>query len=106
ASSSRMDAAFRAGLEGLLLGISHLDAGRIAMLALGCLLLYLAIGREVEPLLLLPIGFGAVLVNIPDANLMAPGGVLRTIYDAGVLTEIFPVLVFLGIGAMTDFGPL
>ena len=76
------------------------------MLALGCLLLYLAIEREVEPLLLLPIGFGALLVNIPGADLMEPGGVLRTFYDTGVLTEIFPVLVFIGIGAMTDFGPL
>jgi carboxybiotin decarboxylase len=54
----------------------------------------------------LPIGFGAVIVNIPGANLMEPGGVLRTIYDAGVLTELFPVLIFIGIGAMTDFGPL
>jgi oxaloacetate decarboxylase beta subunit len=101
-----MDAAFRAGLEGLLLGVSLLDAGRVAMLALGCLLLYLAIGRGIEPLLLLPIGFGALLVNIPGADLMEPGGVLRTFYDAGVLTEVFPVLVFVGIGAMTDFGPL
>src|SRR3712207_4231448 len=101
-----MDAAFRAGLEGLLLGASQLDPGRIAMLVLGCLLLYLAIGRQIEPLLLLPIGSGAILVNIPGSGLMEPGGVLRTIYDAGVRTEIFPVLVFIGIGAMTDFGPL
>jgi oxaloacetate decarboxylase beta subunit len=76
------------------------------MIAVGCLLLYLAIGRGLEPLLLLPIGFGAVIVNIPGAHLMEPGGVLRTIYDAGVLTELFPVLIFIGIGAMTDFGPL
>ncbi len=101
-----MDAAFRAGLEGLLAGVSQLDAGRAAMLVLGCLLLYLAVGRGIEPLLLLPIGFGAILVNIPGAGLMEPGGVLRTFYDAGVLTEVFPVLVFIGIGAMTDFGPL
>jgi carboxybiotin decarboxylase len=101
-----MDATFRAGLEGLLFGVSQLDVGRVAMLALGCVLLYLAIGRGVEPLLLLPIGFGALLVNIPGADLMELGGVLRTFYDAGVLTEVFPVLVFIGIGAMTDFGPL
>lgn len=101
-----MDAAFRAGLEGLLLGVMHLDPGRIIMLAIGCGLLYLAIARQIEPLLLLPIGFGAILVNIPEAGLMEPGGVLRTFYDAGILTEIFPVLVFIGIGAMTDFGPL
>ncbi|HWP29771.1 MAG TPA: sodium ion-translocating decarboxylase subunit beta, partial [Chloroflexota bacterium] len=84
----------------------HLDPGRIIMLAIGCGLLYLAIARQIEPLLLLPIGFGAILVNIPEAGLMEPGGVLRTFYDAGILTEIFPVLVFIGIGAMTDFGPL
>jgi sodium ion-translocating decarboxylase beta subunit len=101
-----VDSAIWAGLGGLVLGISHLDLGRVVMLALGCLLLYLAIAREIEPLLLLPIGFGAVLVNIPDAGLMDEGGVLRVIYEAGVLTELFPVLIFIGIGAMTDFGPL
>src|SRR5215204_4413876 len=101
-----MDVAIRAGLEGLFVGFTHLDAGNVFMLALGCLLLYLAIGRGIEPLLLLPIGFGAILVNIPESGLMEPGGVLRTIYEAGVLTELFPVLVFIGIGAMTDFGPL
>jgi carboxybiotin decarboxylase len=101
-----MDAAFRAGVAGLLAGLGELDAGHVAMLALGCVLLYLAVGRGIEPLLLLPIGFGAILVNIPGAGLMEPGGVLRVFYDAGVLTEVFPVLVFVGIGAMTDFGPL
>jgi carboxybiotin decarboxylase len=101
-----MDVAIRAGLEGLFLGVSHLNPGNVFMLALGCLLLYLAIGRGIEPLLLLPIGFGAVLVNIPEAGLMEPGGVLRTFYEAGVTNEVFPVLVFIGIGALTDFGPL
>ena len=101
-----MEAALRAGVEGLLLGITHLDPGRLLMLGLGCGLLYLAIAKQIEPLLLLPIGFGAILVNIPEAGLMEPDGVLRHIYNAGVLTELFPVLVFIGIGAMTDFGPL
>jgi sodium ion-translocating decarboxylase beta subunit len=101
-----MDVAIRAGLEGLFVGFTHLDAGKVFMLALGCLLLYLAIGRGIEPLLLLPIGFGAVLVNIPESGLMEPGGVLRTFYNIGVANELFPVLVFLGIGALTDFGPL
>jgi len=59
-----------------------------------------------EPLLLIPIGFGAILVNIPLAGLMEEGGLLRHFYDAGVMTEIFPCLIFIGIGAMTDFGPL
>src|SRR5579875_2826029 len=101
-----MDVAIRAGLEGLFSGVARLNLGQLFMLALGCLLLYLAIAREIEPLLLLPIGFGAILVNIPDAGLMAEGGVLRTFYNAGVASEIFPVLVFIGIGALTDFGPL
>lgn len=101
-----MDAALRAGLEGLLQGVTSLGPGQVIMLALGCALLYLAIARGIEPLLLLPIGFGDILVNIPGAGLMDEGGVLRVFYQAGVLTEIFPVLIFIGIGAMTDFGPL
>lgn len=101
-----MERAIAAGLGGLVAGFASLTWQEVAMIAIGCLLLYLAIGRRLEPLLLLPIGFGAIIVNIPGAGLMAPGGVLRTIYDAGVLTELFPVLIFIGIGAMTDFGPL
>lgn len=76
------------------------------MLVIGSVLLYLGISKGFEPLLLLPIGFGAILVNIPQAELMAEGGVLRFFYETGVLTEIFPILIFLGIGAMTDFQPL
>lgn len=76
------------------------------MITVGGMLLYLGIGRGLEPLLLVPIGFGAILVNIPGSGLMEEHGVLRTLYNAGVLTELFPVLIFLGIGAMTDFGPL
>lgn len=76
------------------------------MLGIGGLLLYLGIHHGFEPLLLVPIGFGAILVNIPLAGLMEKGGILRTFYDAGVLTEIFPLLIFVGIGAMTDFTPL
>jgi oxaloacetate decarboxylase beta subunit len=72
----------------------------------GCALLYLGIKKDMEPLLLLPIGFGAILVNIPLAGLMEKGGLLLYFYEAGVLTEIFPCLIFIGIGAMTDFGPL
>jgi oxaloacetate decarboxylase beta subunit len=76
------------------------------MIAVGCALLYLGIKKNIEPLLLLPIGFGAILVNIPLGGMMEEGGLLRYFYDAGVLTEIFPCLIFIGIGAMTDFGPL
>jgi len=98
--------ALRAGLEGLILGVSHVTLGHLVMLVIGGLLLYLGIRHGFEPLLLVPIGFGAILVNIPLAGLMEKGGFLRTFYDAGVLTEIFPLLIFVGIGAMTDFTPL
>ncbi len=101
-----MDSALGAGLAGLLVGFANLTWQHVVMLAVGCGLIYLGVSRGLEPLLLLPIGFGAVLVNIPGAGLMEPGGVLRVIYDAGVATELFPVLIFIGIGAMTDFGPL
>ena len=76
------------------------------MIIVGCVLLYLGIKKDFEPLLLVPIGFGCILVNIPLAGLMEEGGFLRIIYDAGVITEVFPLLIFVGIGAMTDFGPL
>jgi oxaloacetate decarboxylase beta subunit len=101
-----VERALEAGLGGLMAGFAAITPLQVVMITVGCGLLYLGISRGLEPLLLLPIGFGAVLVNIPGAHLMDPGGVLRTIYDAGVATELFPVLIFIGIGAMTDFGPL
>ena len=101
-----MESALVAGLNGLILGLSNLTWGQGAMILVGCLLLYLGIGKGFEPLLLLPIGFGAILTNIPLAGLMDEGGVLRFFYDTGVLTEVFPILIFIGIGAMTDFQPL
>jgi sodium ion-translocating decarboxylase beta subunit len=73
---------------------------------IAAVLLYLAIAKEVEPLLLLPIGFGCLLVNIPLSDMMDKGGLLRFLYDIGITTEIFPLLIFVGIGAMTDFAPL
>jgi len=101
-----MEAAVLSGIQGLLLGLTHLQLGHVIMILIGSLLLYLGISKGFEPLLLLPIGFGAILVNIPLADLMGEDGVLRFFYDTGVLTEIFPVLIFIGIGAMTDFQPL
>lgn len=101
-----MGTAILSGIQGLLLGFSNLGVGQPVMIAIGCLLLFLGIRKGFEPLLLVPIGFGAILVNIPQAELMAEGGTLRFFYDFGVRTEIFPVLIFIGIGAMTDFGPL
>ncbi len=101
-----MESAIASGLQGLLLGLSHLELGQVVMILIGSLLLYLGISKGFEPLLLLPIGFGAILVNIPQAGLMEEGGVLRLLYEAGILTELFPILIFVGIGAMTDFQPL
>jgi oxaloacetate decarboxylase beta subunit len=78
------------------------------MILIGCVLLYLGIGRKIEPLLLIPIGAGVILGNLPLANLSAhdEGGVINLLYVSGVLTALFPVLIFISLGAMIDFGPL
>lgn len=94
------------GLSGLAAGTLNLHWSNPIMIAIGCVLLYLGIKKDFEPLLLVPIGFGCILVNIPLAGVMEKDGFLRTIYDAGVITELFPLLIFVGIGAMTDFTPL
>lgn len=94
------------GLASLLMGFAHITVQNIIMICVGAGLLYLGIKKNYEPLLLLPIGFGAILVNIPLAGLMEPEGLLRYFYDGGVMTEVFPCLIFVGIGAMTDFEPL
>jgi oxaloacetate decarboxylase beta subunit len=83
-----------------------LGIGRIIMILVGIVLLYLAIFKGFEPLLLVPIGFGAVLVNIPLAGIGGPDGLLGMVYHVGIATGVFPLLIFLGVGAMTDFGPL
>jgi sodium ion-translocating decarboxylase beta subunit len=101
-----MENAILGGLSGLIAGFMNLEWSNVVMIAIGCILLYLGIKKDCEPLLLVPIGFGAILVNIPLAGLMEDHGFLRTIYDMGVITEIFPLLIFVGIGAMTDFGPV
>jgi carboxybiotin decarboxylase len=80
--------------------------GQIVMMGVGLLLIFLAIFKKFEPLLLLPIGFGALLTNIPLAGMSDPGGFLDIIYTLGIQTTIFPLLIFLGVGALTDFGPL
>ncbi|RUO60561.1 sodium ion-translocating decarboxylase subunit beta [Pseudidiomarina insulisalsae] len=77
-----------------------------AMMLVGAILLFLAIRKKFEPLLLLPIGFGAILANIPLAGFNEPGGILYYIYVVGIDTGVFPLLIFMGVGAMTDFGPL
>ena len=79
----------------------------LIMIAIGFLIVYLAVGKGFEPLLLIPIGFGTILVNIVGAGMgNLPDGMLAIIYHAGVGNEFFPMLIFMGIGAMTDFGPL
>ncbi|MDG2175432.1 MAG: sodium ion-translocating decarboxylase subunit beta [Gammaproteobacteria bacterium] len=99
-------------------GAYQLAGGQFVMILIGLLLIYLAISKGFEPLLLLPIGMGAILVNIPGAGFLAepiydsaghmdsPGGLLYYIYEAGIATGIFPLIIFMGVGAMTDFGPL
>ena len=94
------------GLTGLIAGVSALHWSHVVMIAVGSILLYLGIKKDFEPLLLVPIGFGCILVNIPLAGLMEEEGFLRTIYNMGVLNELFPLLIFVGIGAMTDFRPV
>ncbi|MDX9980396.1 MAG: sodium ion-translocating decarboxylase subunit beta [Lentisphaeria bacterium] len=83
-----------------------LGFGQLIMMGVGLVLIYLAIVRGFEPLLLLPIGFGAVMSNIPVAMLAGPDGILGMIYAVGVETGVFPLFIFMGVGAMTDFGPL
>ncbi len=76
----------------------------LVMILLGCLLIYLAIKKEMEPSLLLPMGFGTILVNIPFSDALT--GPIAELYNAGIANELFPLLLFIGIGAMIDFGPL
>lgn len=80
----------------------------LIMILVGGVLIYLAIKKEFEPVLLLPIGFGAILANLPLTGITdaAQHGFLGVLYQAGIKTELFPLLIFIGIGAMTDFGPL
>ena len=87
-------------------GVAHLEIGQILMIAIGGVLIYLAIAKNFEPLLLVPIGFGAILSNIPLAEISGPEGLLGYLYSGGVSTGIFPLLIFMGVGAHTDFGAL
>ena len=93
-------------------GVLSLTWGELIMIGVGAFLIYLAIAKKFEPLLLMPIGFGCILANLPLAGLISephgihPGGLFYYLYKAGIETEIFPLLIFMGIGAMTDFGPL
>jgi len=87
-------------------GLYQMAWGQGLMLLVGILLIYLAIVKKFEPLLLLPIGFGAILSNIPGANLAVDGGILHLFYMVGIESGAFPLIIFMGVGALTDFGPL
>lgn len=90
-------------------GIGALGPSQFAMYAIGAVLIYLAVAKDYEPALLLPIGFGAILVNLPLEILWAhdgESGALQILYNAGIMTELFPLLIFIGVGAMIDFRPL
>jgi len=78
----------------------------VVMMTVGGVLIYLAIAKDYEPVLLLPIGFGAILTNLPLTGITGEHGFLGIMYKAGIETELFPLLIFIGVGAMTDFGPL
>lgn len=87
-------------------GLYQIQLGQVVMIAVGGLLLYLAIVRKFEPLLLLPIGFGGILSNIPGVAIATGDGILHLIYEVGVATGAFPLIIFMGVGALTDFGPV
>ena len=100
-------------LPELLKGLSNFTPGNAVMLAIGAVLIYLAIAKEYEPVLLLPIGFGCILANIPLSGMTANNesttvisGMMNVLYQAGISTELFPLLIFIGVGAMIDFSPL
>ncbi len=93
-------------LPELLKGLANFTWGNAVMLLVGAILVFLAIAKEYEPVLLLPIGFGCMLANIPLTGMTDGMGLFGVLYKAGISTEIFPLLIFIGVGAMIDFSPL
>jgi oxaloacetate decarboxylase beta subunit len=93
-------------LPELLKGLTHFTWGNGVMVLAALILIYLAVFKEIEPVLLLPIGFGCLLANIPLAGMTAAEGIMGVLYKAGIETELFPLLIFIGVGAMIDFSPL
>src|SRR5690606_39953110 len=92
--------------DSLLAGVTGVTWQSVVMILIGGVLIALAVVKRYEPLLLLPIGAGAVLTNLPLSPLVGEDGLLSILYRVGVGNELFPLLIFVGIGAMTDFGPL
>lgn len=97
---------FTALYEELIKGLSNFTLGNAIMLMIGGILIALAIIKEYEPVLLLPIGFGCVLANLPLTGMSADNGLFGILMKAGINTELFPLLIFIGVGAMIDFSPL
>ena len=93
-------------LPELLKGLLNFSWGNGVMILAALALIYLAVFKEIEPVLLLPIGFGCLLANIPLAGMTAAEGIMGVLYNAGIQTELFPLLIFIGVGAMIDFSPL
>lgn len=93
-------------MEKLLVGFTNMTWQQVVMIGIGFVLIYLAIKKEYEPMLLLPIGFGAILANIPLSSAVGENGFLTILYEAGIATELFPILIFIAVGAMIDFSPL
>jgi oxaloacetate decarboxylase beta subunit len=87
-------------------GLAQMTLGQFAMILISLLLLYLAIAKKFEPLLLVTIGFGGLMSNIPGAEIATGNGLLHLIYEVGIETGAFPLIIFMGVGALTDFGPL
>lgn len=87
-------------------GLAQMTGGQLTMILVSLVLLYLAIARKFEPLLLVTIGFGGLLSNIPGVEIATGDGLLHLIYGVGIETGAFPLLIFMGVGAMTDFGPV
>lgn len=93
-------------LPELMKGILHFTVLNAIMIVAALIMIYLAVFKEIEPVLLLPIGFGCLLANIPLAGMTAVEGMMGVLYNAGIATELFPLLIFVGVGAMIDFSPL
>lgn len=97
---------FQSLIPELLKGLLNFTWGNGVMIFAALVLVYLAVFKEIEPVLLLPIGFGCLLANIPLAGMTAAEGMMGVLYNAGIKTELFPLLIFIGVGAMIDFSPL
>lgn len=93
-------------MNGFTEGLLNVSFGNIIMFIIGGILIYLAIKKDYEPMLLLPIGFGTILANMPLSSVIGKDGFLTILYNAGISTELFPILIFIAVGAMVDFTPL